>query len=104
MCLQSHLQLFNPAQTVQLPLPLQDGLRQPTSDSKSMFGRNIDEVNGLEDLVTENYGMSVDGLLLNDLADPPKDLPHIIDGASAALGMKVLGSIPKAPEAWDNQI
>ena len=68
-------------------------------------GRNIDEaVDGLEDLVTENNGIPIGGLLLNDLADPPKDFPHIINGASAALGMKLIGTILKAPETWDNQI
>lgn len=107
VCLRSHLRSFNPAQ---LPPPAapklpqthsqQDGL--PTSES-----RNIDEeADGMENLTaaSENDGIPVSGLLLNDLADPPKDLPHIIDGASAALGMKLLGNVPKAPETWDNQI
>jgi hypothetical protein len=60
-------------------------------------------VDGLEDLVAKNDGITIGGLL-NDLVDPPKNLPHIIDGASAALGMKLIGAIPKAPETWDNQI
>jgi len=108
VCLWSHLQSFNPAQLPLAPklpqsLPLQDG--QSASESRFGTGRNINEaVDGLEDLVTENDGIPIGGLLLNDLADPPKDLPHIIDGASAALGMKLIGTIPKAPETWDNQI
>ena len=108
MCLRSHLRSFNPAQLPpKLPqsLPLQD--RQQTSRSESRVGRNIDEEADdlpAENLAAENDGIPVGGLLLNDLADPPKDLPHIIDGASVALGMKFLGNIPKAPETWDNQI
>ena len=110
MCLWSHLWSFNPAQLLLAPkippsqsLPLQNG--QSASESRFGTGRNIDEaVDGLEDLVTKNDGIPIGGLLLNDLADPPKGLPHIIDGASAALGMKLIGTIPKAPETWDNQI
>lgn len=72
-------------------------------DNPSQAGKTVDE-EADKDLVAENDGIAVGGLLLNDLADPPKDLPHIIDGASAALGAKLLGTIPKAPETWDNQI
>jgi len=105
VCLQSHLWSFDPAQLPLVPKLPQRVPPQPTSDS---VGGNVDEVqpeDGTDsDLVAESDGVPVGGLLLNDLADPPKDLPHIIDGASAALGMKLLGTIPKAPETWDNQI
>jgi 3'-5' exonuclease len=107
VCLRSHLRSFNPAQLPLAPKPPQSlSLQDGQSTSESRFGRNIDDSAEavLEDLVTENDGIPIGGLLLNDLADPPKDLPHIIDGASAALGMKLIGTIPKAPETWDNQI
>ena len=111
MCLRSHLRSFNPAQLPPAPklpqiLPLQDG-QSASKSGESRFHKKIDEavtVDHLEDLDNENDGIPIGGLLLNDLADPPKDLPHIIDGASAGLGMKLIGTIPKAPETWDNQI
>jgi len=109
VCLWSHLCSFNPALLPPpLPLPLQGG--QPMFESEASTTSMKDNPQASKrvgeevDDSDENDGIAVGGLLLNDLADPPKDLPHIIDGASAALGMKLLGTIPKAPETWDNQI
>ena len=100
VCLRSHLRSFNPAHLQVAPEPTQNP-PQPISTSQVIDRGSAD---GVEDLVADSDGIPVGGLLLNDLTDPPKDLPHIIDGASAALGMKILGNIPKASETWDNQI
>jgi len=73
----------------QLPLPIQGG--QTTFESESsttptkgnpQAGKTVDEEVD-EDHVAENDGIGVGRLLLNDLAVPPNDLPHIIDGVSA---------------------
>ena len=112
VCLWSHLQSFNLAQLLpQLHLPLEGGqttfeselLTTSVRDNPSQAGKTVDEEVD-KHLVAENDGIAVGGLLLNDLADLPKDLPHIIDGVSAAPGVKLLGTILKAPETWDNQI
>ena len=100
VCLQSHLWSFNPAHLPVAP-ELTQNPPQPISTSQVIDRGSAD---GVEDLVADSDGIPVGGLLLNDLTDPPKDLPHIIDGASSALRMKILGNIPKAPETWDNQI